>query len=238
MEAKKLQLQPRLACLADCVPRGARLADVGTDHGYLPVWLLQRGLIRSAVASDINEEPLQHAKRTAAEYGVTEGIEFRLCSGLSDIRADEVDAVAIAGMGGEMIVSILSAAPWTLKSDITLLLQPMTKPEILRSWLVTNGYKITTERLVRDKGVLYTVILATAGKSAPITMAQAYCGVETAREPLYGEYVDERIAKLTRAANGLHRANRTDAPERIAELEAIIAELQQRKGEWEHDKGI
>ena len=238
MEARKLQLQPRLACLADCVPRGVRLADVGTDHGYLPVWLLQRGLIRSAIASDINEEPLQHAKRTAAEYGVTEGIEFRLCSGLSDIRSDEVDAVAIAGMGGEMIVSILSAAPWALISNITLLLQPMTKPEILRSWLVTNGYKITQERLVRDKSVLYAVILAMSGESAPITMAQAYCGVETAREPLYGEYVDERIAKLTRAADGLRRANRTDASERIAELEAIIAELRERKGEWEHDKSI
>ncbi|MBQ1805184.1 MAG: tRNA (adenine(22)-N(1))-methyltransferase TrmK, partial [Oscillospiraceae bacterium] len=68
MEARKLQLQPRLACLADCVPRGARLADVGTDHGYLPVMLLQRGLIQSAIASDINEEPLSHARRTAAEY--------------------------------------------------------------------------------------------------------------------------------------------------------------------------
>lgn len=238
MEARKLPLQPRLACLADCVPRGARLADVGTDHGYLPVMLLQRRLIQSAIASDINEEPLSHARRTAAEYGVTEGIEFRLCNGLSAIGADEVDTVVIAGMGGEMIINILSTAPWELKSDITLLLQPMTKPEILRAWLVTNGYKITRERLVRDKGVLYAVIIATAGESAAISMAQAYCGVETAHDPLYGEYVDERIAKLSRAADGLRRSNRSDAPERIAELETVIAELRERKGEWKHDNGI
>ena len=80
MAEKYLQLQPRLQLLADLVPQGARLADIGTDHGYLPVWLLQRGKIAAAIAADIGEEPLQHARRTAEEYGV-DGIEFRLCDG-------------------------------------------------------------------------------------------------------------------------------------------------------------
>ena len=90
MAEKYLQLQPRLQLLADLVPQGARLADIGTDHGYLPVWLLQRNKIAAAIAADIGEEPLQHARRTAEEYGV-DGIEFRLCDGLKDIQSREVD---------------------------------------------------------------------------------------------------------------------------------------------------
>ena len=113
MEKKELQLQPRLQCLADLVPQGARLADVGTDHGYLPVWLLQRGRMESAIASDINALPLDHARATAAEYGVTACIDFRLCPGLAKIGSEECDTVAIAGMGGETIIGILEAAPWT-----------------------------------------------------------------------------------------------------------------------------
>ena len=82
---KELQLQPRLQCIASLVPQGARLADVGTDHGYLPVWLLQHGRIESAIASDINALPLDHALATAREYGVTERMDFRLCPGLAKI---------------------------------------------------------------------------------------------------------------------------------------------------------
>ena len=110
---KELQLQPRLQCIASLVPQGARLADVGTDHGYLPVWLLQHGRIESAIASDINALPLDHARATAREYGVTERMDFRLCPGLAKIKAEECDAIAIAGMGGETILGILEAAPWT-----------------------------------------------------------------------------------------------------------------------------
>ena len=103
---KELQLQPRLQCIASLVPQGARLADVGTDHGYLPVWLLQHGRIESAIASDINALPLDHARATAREYGVTERMDFRLCPGLAKIKAEECDAIAIAGMGGETILGI------------------------------------------------------------------------------------------------------------------------------------
>ena len=124
MENRKLQLQPRLQMLADLVPAGAKLADVGTDHGYLPVWLLQEGRIRQAIASDINLEPLEHARRTAAEYGVSERMEFRLCAGLDKIRPDETDTIVIAGMGGETILSILESAPWSKKSGAFLRLGP------------------------------------------------------------------------------------------------------------------
>ena len=96
---RELSLQPRLALLASLVPQGAVLADVGTDHGYIPVCLRQRGVIDRAIASDIGREPLEHARRTAEEYGVG-GIDLRLCAGLDAIAPEECDTVLIAGMGG------------------------------------------------------------------------------------------------------------------------------------------
>ena len=107
---RELSLQPRLALLASLVPQGAVLADVGTDHGYIPVCLRQRGVIDRAIASDIGREPLEHARRTAEEYGVG-GIDLRLCAGLDAIAPEECDTVLIAGMGGEPIWGILAAAP-------------------------------------------------------------------------------------------------------------------------------
>ncbi|MDO4811934.1 MAG: class I SAM-dependent methyltransferase [Eubacteriales bacterium] len=231
MEKKELPLQPRLALLASLVPQGASVADVGTDHGYLPVYLLQHQRICHAIASDINREPLEHARRTALAYGVTEGITFRLCAGLTAVSEQEVDTVVIAGMGGETISSILQDAPWTREK--TLLLQPMTKAELLRSWLVRNGYAIVQEHLVRDKDTLYAVITATGGESEPITPAQAYCGVKLAQDPLCGDYIDERIRKLMRASEGLTVSGLADKEQRIADLHTTIAELKKMKREWE-----
>ena len=235
MEKKELILQPRLALLASLVSAGVSLADVGTDHGYLPVYLLQKGIIARAVASDINALPLEHARRTAAEYGITQGIDFRLCAGLDDIAPQEVDTIVIAGMGGETIIEILKNAPWTRQK--TLLLQPMTKAELLRTWLTENDYAITQEHLVRDKDTLYAVLTATGGESVPLTPAQTYCGIASQHDPLYGDYASERITKLTRAAEGLKGSNRADRDARVAEIEAIIEELEQSREAWQHGNG-
>ena len=115
--AKHLELTPRLRLLADWVPQDAKLADVGTDHAYLPVWLVLHGRVASAIASDLRKGPLERARETGRTYGA-ERIDFRLCNGLADIRPEEADAVAIAGMGGETIAEILAAAPWTRERDV------------------------------------------------------------------------------------------------------------------------
>ena len=218
---RQLQLQPRLQLLADMVPQGCRLADIGTDHGYLPVWLLQRGRIQSAIAADIGSEPLAHARRTAAEYGV-EGLSFRLCDGLSGIAPEEADTVVIAGMGGETIIAILSAAAWTKDGAHTLLLQPMTKTADLRKWLAVNGYRFTYERLVWDKNYLYPVLRVTGGECPQLTELQALTGVLLADDPLYGEYLAQHEEKLRRATEGLRRSGREDALRRAEELEKLI----------------
>ncbi len=231
MNEKQLRLQPRLQCIADCVPFGAYLADVGTDHGYLPVWLLQEGRIEHAIASDINEAPLRHARRTAEEYGVSEHIEFRLCAGLDGFAPQDANTIAIAGMGGETIITILSTAPWLRRGGVTLLLQPMTRAELLRPWLVENGFCIGSERLVRDKGTIYAVLSVQAGSAAPLTRAEIWCGASARRDPLFGEYARDRAGKLERAAAGLRQAKELDSTA-ITALEADAAALREAVKEW------
>ena len=226
---RRLQLQPRLQLLADMVPEGCRLADVGTDHGYLPVYLLQRRYIRGAVAADIGAEPLAHARRTAEAYGVT-GIDFRLCDGLRDIAPDEVDTVVIAGMGGETIITILEGAAWTKDGAHTLLLQPMTKAADLRYWLAVNGYRFTAERLIWDKNYLYPVLRVTGGGTPQaLTERQALTGVALDNDPLYREYLTQQADKLRRTAEGLRRSAKPDAQQRADAAEALAREIEEKR---------
>ena len=229
METTRLQLQPRLQCIASLVPKGARLADIGTDHGYLPVYLLQEGTIGHAIASDINALPLAHARATAGEYGVTEKIDFRLCPGLAKLRPEECDTVAIAGMGGETIISILQDAPWTADGQHRLLLQPMTKAAALRHWLADNGYTFTDEHLVEDKGRIYPILCVEGGAFRPLTEAEALCGVLLADDPLYAAYLTEHITKLRRSAEGLRRSSDPDGGRLAVQAESLAAELEERR---------
>lgn len=235
MREKVLKLPPRLRCIAESVPDGARLIDVGTDHAYLPVWLLREGRIPYAVASDINKGPLERARRTAETYGVAARMDFRLCAGMTCIAPEEADVVVIAGMGGETIVSILSAAPWLRESGAMLLLQPMTKAHVLRCYLTENGFRITSERLVEDRGTIYAVLKVEAGQSTPLTAAEAWCGVSSPREALYGAYAADRVRKLEEAADGMRRGKNADAA-LIASLEADAQALRKTIEEWEHAK--
>ena len=217
---KELQLQPRLQCIASLVPQGARLADVGTDHGYLPVWLLQH-----------------HARATAREYGVTERMDFRLCPGLAKIKAEECDAIAIAGMGGETILGILEAAPWTHEGVHTLILQPQTKIDLLRCWLCGHGYRFLSETRVRDKEQIYVVFRVRAGMGQELSEADALTGLLLRSDPLYGEYLSQHLIKLNRARDGLAVSSLADKEARIAHLENLIEEIERRRGEWEHGNG-
>ena len=228
MKMRELALQPRLQLLADMVPAGSRLADVGTDHGYLPVYLLQQGRISRAIASDIVDGPLQHARQTAAEYEV-DGIDFRLCPGLDAIAPHEADTVVIAGMGGETIQAILSAAPWTADGSHLLLLQPMTKVEYLRKWLVDNGYAFTEERLVWDKDHLYPVFAVRGGTQPPLTAAQQYGGVLLDGDPLYGAYLDERIGKLQKAVEGLQKSSAVESAVKVKKLTELCRILKEKR---------
>ena len=227
----ELHLQPRLQLLADLVPQSARLADIGTDHGYLPVYLLQKGRICSAIAADIGQAPLQHARNTALQYGIAEGLSFRCCDGLRGIGPEDADVVVIAGMGGETIIHILSQAPWTKAGSTLLLLQPMTKQEDLRRWLNENGYAQSAERLVRDKDYLYPVFTVFGGEQPPLTIAEIYGGVDIEVDPLAGEYLDQRIRRLSQAEAGLRKSSDQVNAQRAGQLAEIRRSLTERRAE-------
>ena len=229
---KRIALQPRLRLLAEMTPPGGRLADIGTDHGYLPVWLLQEGRIPSAIASDVGAEPLEHARRTAEEYE-TQGLDFRLCDGLSGIEPEETDTVVIAGMGGETIRDILRAAPWAADGRHTLLLQPQSRAEALRRFLAEHGYAIAREALVRDRGFLYPVIEAGAGEMH-LTLGRQWAGADLLYDPLGDRYIIEKIIQLQAAAAGSNRASAPEARERGDYARAVITELLQMREEWRH----
>ena len=226
--AKQLELTPRLQLLADWVPPGAALADIGTDHGHLPIWLRIHGRVASAIASDLRKGPLARAKENGAAYGA-DRIDYRLGSGLEGIRPEEADTVVIAGMGGENIVSILTAAPWAKDGNHTLLLSPHTKSEELRRFLSDNGYAIRREALVADRGTLYPVMEVSAGEMS-LTLGQCWGGAKLLHDPLGDRYIIERIIRLQGAVVG---ARGTD-PEKADRLRGIITALLEMREEWRH----
>ena len=224
------ELSPRLSMVGELVPVGARLADVGTDHAYLPAALILEGKIPWAVAADLRRGPLDRARTTVREYGLTGKAAFRLCDGLTGIRPDEVDAVAVAGMGGETIAAILSAAPWVRERDLPLILQPMSSFPDLRGWLQSNGFTIAEERLAREGDTLHTALLVRAGEMGPLSPAELWAGRNN-RDPLRGAWLDMWIARVRRALEGMARA-RGELPRR-RELEEVLEGLIEMKKEWE-----
>ena len=227
---KKLELTPRLQVLADWVPQNARFADVGTDHAYLPVWLRLQGHVSFAIASDLRKGPLERAKETGRIWGADD-IDYRLANGLAGIRPEEANVIAIAGMGGENIASILEAAPWTADGQHTLLLQPMTHAELLRQFLMDHGYAITREALVRDRGTIYPVLEVKAGKMT-LTPGQLYGGAKLLRDPLGDRYIIEKIIRLQGAVAGANRSGRLEDQKKADDLRDILTALLEMREEW------
>lgn len=223
-----MDLTPRLQAIARQVPRGARLADVGTDHGYLPVWLLLNGYVETAIAADLREGPLDRARETAQQYRQSGKISFRLCDGLAGITADEVDTVVIAGMGGETISAILEAAPWTCR-DKLLLLQPMTGMPQLRQWLQGHGYTIVHEQIAREGKRLYSIWSVRGGRMDALSPAELWAGRNSC-DPLRLDYLAMIEEKAEKALRG-HQAARTPDLAAAAELEEVLSGLREMKKE-------
>lgn len=153
-------LNNRLSLCAKMVRKGARIADIGTDHAYLPVWLVRAGFVSFALACDIKAEPLMQGEITIKKYHAEDMVETRLCDGLRSVKPEEVDDIIIAGMGGETIVHILSEAPWLKDKSKKLILQPMSKHELVIEYLYKNGFELTEHRCTTCDGKIYTAFSA------------------------------------------------------------------------------
>lgn len=204
---EQIKLSPRLNAIAEQIPIESSVADIGTDHGYIPVWLAQSGRYGDIAATDIRNGPLENAKKAATTYGVSKNIRFFLCCGLQFPESDRYQTIVIAGMGGEQITSILQDAPWT-RSGATLILQPNSKINHLNEWLTSNGYCVRNAKLVKDSGRIYQIFVVSGGSAPSYTDAQQLVHplYLEKHDPLLPEYLDTLIQKYTATIDGMRRS--------------------------------
>lgn len=228
-----MALPPRLLAIAQRIPPGSRVVDVGCDHGYLAIWLRQQGACPFVIATDLAAQPLEAARRNAQRAGVASGIEFRLADGLEGVNPHEVDTVVLAGMGGETMRGILRGAPWLQDGGHRLLLQPQSKLPELMAFLATNGYQVRDQHLAEDSHRLYTILDVAAGQGEPPQGATRYISRTLLQrgDPLLARYLTEQIAKLRRIVGGLER---TGDQEKLAEATQALHELEQWRGAKDH----
>lgn len=210
------QLGPRLQTCADMVRDCGCLGDIGTDHALLPVWLLKKGRIKRAIASDIREGPLQSAMENAGRYRVQPLLETRISNGLSGFEADEVDEIVIAGMGGELILEIINAAMWLKSPGKHLVLQPMSMERELRLGLRSMGFEIAEERAVEDAGRIYSVMsVEYTGVSGELSITEEYIGKLKAGEKASTDYAEKVTGKLRKKAEGLRAGGKENESQRL-----------------------
>ena len=217
----KLPISNRLLACCNYVNQDDRVADVGCDHGYLSIHLLQTGIASHVYASDVREGPLSSAKRNAAVYGITEKIDFFLSDGVQSLPRD-FDTLVCAGMGGDTMVSILSAAPWLQGGNYRLILQCQSKTPLLRRYLSENGWEIHRETVLRDGRFLYTVMEVLWNPETPkLTVGEWYFSpaLRDCMAPETHEYYRWVVDGLKLAVQ--HRPD--------AENQQALAELEERK---------
>lgn len=198
-------MSKRLDIIASLVSDGVGVIDVGTDHGYVPIELCKKGYRGFITATDINEGPLRKARSNLERYGFEDRVKLILCDGFADVDPDTADTVIIAGMGGDTATGILDRAEWCMREATKLILQPVTKPEILRYWLINNEFHIDKDILVKENGTLYQII------SASFAPPQKYCDAElfTGKyeyikdSEYFAEHITRHKKRFLSAANGI-----------------------------------
>ncbi len=227
----KLELSPRLAAVAAWVPRGAVVADIGTDHAYLPAWLLLNGQVSRAIGADLRTDPIRRARQTVTDFRLADRLDIRQCDGLEAISPEECDTITIAGMGGETMAGILARAPWT-RYGKRLILEPQSTQEVLRRFLWKNGYTILAERAVREGERWYPILLVEGGTMPPLTPGETVAGRQRdwIREPEREVYLAWLLHRANTPLEGMRRASDANRTRR-EEQEQVVNYLEECLGE-------
>ena len=226
-----MRLDERLQALADFVPQGCRVADIGTDHGYLAVALLKQKRASFVVAGDKNRGPYEAAKRTANENAMTDDqISVRLGDGLAVLQPGEVDTVCIAGMGGVLMSTILEAHPEITASLGTLVLQPMNGAAELREWLYDHAWHITDENIVIDDGRIYEVIQAQTGSRKKPGPLDLLVGPKLwqKKPPLLRHHIEALLFQQRRILNGMEKSDQAKSDKRYGQVKRRVKALEGR----------
>ncbi len=217
----------RLRSAIEYIGTGGRVADIGTDHAYLPIYLIQNEIASHALAADINQGPINSARANIRAAGLEERIDTLRTDGLQGVRDYAPDDILIFGMGGELIVKILSVAEWVKDERIGLILQPMTRASVLREWLLQNGFAIVGETVTFEDKYYQTIAARWCGRSETYSEEELLIGrlnIER-RPPLFEGFVRHEIAVLEKILTGKSRSQSADLSSETRMKEKLEAML-------------
>ncbi|AWH77130.1 tRNA (adenine(22)-N(1))-methyltransferase [Clostridioides difficile] len=225
-----MKLTDRLLKIASLVSDGKKIADIGTDHGYIPVYLLKEGKVPFAVLADVNKGPLDNAHKEVIQNNLLDKVDLRLGSGIEILEIGEVEEVIIAGMGGILISELLEAKKEVAHNVEKLILQPMQAQEELRYYLLNNGYEILEEVLVREDFRIYEIIVAKyTGKNTIIEDEIYYeVGIKLLenKDSLFNDFIEKKIKTYSSIVNKLEGKNGEAIDKKRKESEVVIKKLE------------
>ena len=216
-------ISKRLELVASFVPQGAILLDVGSDHAYLPIELVERGQIEGAIAGEVVEGPYQSAVKNVEAHGLKEKIQVRLANGLAAFEeADQVSVITIAGMGGRLIARILEEGLDTLANVERLILQPNNREDDLRIWLQENGFQIVAESILEEAGKFYEILVVEAGQMK-LSASDVRFGPFLSKEvsPVFVQKWQKEAAKLEFALGQIPEKNLEERQVLVDKIQAI-----------------
>ena len=210
----------RLLCAAELLSADKKIVDIGTDHAYLPAYLVISGKSDNVLACDIGKMPLENAEKTVKAYSLEKNITLRISDGLKNVSPDEAEEISVCGMGGTLMTEILSAAPWIKRQGMHLVLQPMTHFEDVREFLDKNGFYIDEERFVSENSKDYCVMSAFYdGKEARYDEGFYYFGYLADQNEVQMRLVKARLERLDKKLSALIQNKKNDAE--ISKLKAV-----------------
>lgn len=225
-----MELSKRLKKIAEHVDKCESIADIGTDHGYIPIYLVKEGICKKAIASDINKGPIEKAKVNVVFEGVSDKVKCLLGPGLNPLKVGEVDGVILAGMGGNLTRDILLNDMDKVKKYDFLILQPAQNPEVLREFLYKNNYEILDEDLIKDEGRFYELFKVKYNEASEKLVFEDELDYEVSpllrkkNHPLLKEFLEEKIKMCEKISNFI-KDDTEAAKKRKADLEEKVNKL-------------
>ncbi|EJT5924726.1 TPA: tRNA (adenine(22)-N(1))-methyltransferase [Clostridium perfringens] len=229
-----MELSKRLKRIAEHVDKCESVADIGTDHGYIPIYLVKEGICKKAIASDINKGPIEKAKVNVAFEGVSNKVKCLLGPGLNPLKVGEVNGVILAGMGGNLTRDILLADMDKVKKYDFIILQPAQNPEVLREFLYKNDYEIIDEDLIKDEGRFYELFKVKYNENSEKLVFEDELEYEVSpllREkghPLFKEFIEEKINRCETILSFIKedteaaKKRKSDLEEKINKLKGML----------------
>lgn len=226
-----MQLSKRLLAVANLAAAGHCLADVGTDHGYIPIYLIEQGKFDRAIAMDVKQGPLLRAKENRDLHDLEEKMELRLSDGVTALRAGEADTVVIAGMGGALVIKILTEGAKVLRQVDTLILQPQSELYKVREFLQETSYRIEEEHMLVEDGKYYFMMRVRHGSMEPLTELEKKYGPLLLKEknPVLREFLEREERKYLEIRDSLSTREGEKSARRLREVEAELNDIREAK---------